>query len=750
MRRTGETIAEYDALSVPKRAAIKDGRAFVGGLVRGGGPRRNTTIDHRTLITLDADNASDEFFTDVDLILGGTAYAIYSTHSDRPRKRKLRLIIPSDREMTPDEYGAVSRKIASEIGMDYFDSTTFQAARLMYFPSCSKDAVPYLQIEPGDPVSVDRYLSSYTDWRDVSTWPAHPGKPVTLHGKRVQDPHEKQGMIGLFCRAFTIEDGIERFLTDKYSVGTMPNRYTYAHGTSVNGLEVYPAQSLCYSHQDSDLISDGRTYNLYDLVRVHKFSALDADYSEGTKAIRPSVKAMDVWASNIPEVVSLKDEEMKKEFELLLSDAEETTIHDVLAEDSEDEPDAGWESRLKRDNKARVLGSAINIEYILRHGPFYKVLAYDSFRNCEVIRKALPWREKETSAPYEPWTGADDARLRHYLGTRYEIHSKGVVADALKEVSMRNSFHPIKSYLESGKWDGVPRVETVFIDYLGVEDTKEVREVTRVFFTAAVKRLYEPGCKFDEMVVLVGPQGVGKSTIFARLGREWFSDSLRTFETKEAGEHLQSGWIFELSELSAMRKSEIEEVKAFLSKTSDKYRVAYDRVVSDFPRKCVLVGTTNTKEFLRDRTGNRRFWPLEVRKEYVTKSIWEELTDEVVLQIWAEALTLYRRDGKLTLSKEAADYMAEAQSNHVEPDTLDGQVQEWLDTPIDGEGGSVFLNRVCCAQIWEECFHRPKGSMRGFEAKEIMEIMRAMPGWHECEGKKRIPLYGVQRVFERG
>ena len=281
-----------------------------------------------------------------------------------------------------------------------------------------------------------------------------------------------------------------------------------------------------------------------------------------------------------------------------------------------------------------------------------------------------------------------------------------------------------------------------------------MRQVTRKILLAAVKRLYIPGCKFDEMLVLVGPQGCCKSSIIAKLGRDWFSDSLRNFENKEAGEHLQSGWIFEISELSAMKKSEIEEVKAFLSKTEDKYRVAYDRQVSDFPRKCVFFGTTNTREFLRDTTGNRRFWPVNVSlSDEMKKHFWNNFTDKVVSQIWAEVLTWFRAGETLEIDSKAKKEAEHQQMEHMEQDPRLGIIQDWLDKPIDDDdftdAGEVYRNRVCAVQIWVECFGNRKGALSRWDVIEIRNLMRDIDGWIEQPKKKKMKNYGVQRVFDR-
>ncbi|WP_415841586.1 VapE domain-containing protein, partial [Paenibacillus lactis] len=578
--------------------------------------------------------------------------------------------------------------------------------------------------------------------------PRHPEDkaPAQLAAKRAQDPREKFGTIGLFCRAFTIEEGIDTFLSDVYVKGSMPNRYTYTRGSSGNGLEIYPDQDLAFSHQDSDPVADGRTYNLFDLVRVHKFGHLDEHVKEHTPdAKKPSHLAMEQWAAQRPEVKKLALAERQADF---------AEMADDFPDDEEDPDEEEWETKLELHHKTgQPLPTAGNIEIMLTHGPWKNVLAYDAFGNTEVIRRPLPWRDPERPGrSYEPWLGADDKRLQHWFAKVYGINSAKTIQNAFTEVVHRNTFHPIKAFLESATWDGVPRAERLFIDYLGASDSHYTRQATRKMLLAAVARLYRPGCKFDQMLVLVGPQGAGKSSLLAKLGREWFSDSLRTFENKEAGEHLQSGWIFEIGELSAMKKTEVEEVKAFLSKTEDRYRVAYDRQVSEFPRKCVFFGTTNTRDFLRDATGNRRFWPVEVFPDRAVKSHWDELTDEEVSQIWAEVLSWFKAGETLELDHEARMEAERLQASHMETDPREGIIQEWLDTPLEDDMGRPtedLRDRVCAAQIWTECLGKKRGDMKPWESKEIMDILRRIPGWSERKGKARVPGYGIQRVFDR-
>lgn len=756
VRRTNETMAQYDKMSVAAQFKAKDGPAFVGGLVRGG-RRKRTNIDSRSLVTLDADYPESDFLFSVEMTLGGYAYAIYPTHSHRPHRPKYRLILPLSRNVSADEYAAISRKVASWIGITQFDKRTYQIERLMYLPSCSKDAPePELVLGEGRPLDADAVLAEYEDWQDVAEWPRHPEERQALRTAttKAQDPREKDGIIGLFCRSFTIKEGIERFLGNIYEPGTMENRYTYLFGSSANGLQVYPDQELAYSHQDSDPVADGRAYNLFDLVRVHKFGQLDEQVKDNTPdAKKPSFTAMAEWAIRQPEVKRLAGAEIAAEFaDADFNDADEGG---EAPESGDAEPEDGaWTEGLEYHPKSgKLLPTAGNIELILSHGVWRGVLAYDAFGNTEVIRKALPWRDRERPhRSYEPWLAADDKRLQHWFAKKYGISSTRLIQNAFTEVVHREAFHPIRAFVESAKWDGVPRAERIFITYLGAADTHYTRQVSRKMLLAAITRLYQPGHKFDQMLVLVGPQGAGKSSLLAKLGQEWFSDSLRSFENKEAGEHLQNGWIFEIGELSALKKAEIEEVKAFLSKTEDRYRVAYDRQVSEFPRKCVFFGTTNTREFLRDPSGNRRFWPVEVVPDRARRSHWDALDTDGVRQIWAEVLEWYRAGESLVLDAEATAEAVRMQNAHTEIDPREGMIQDWLDTEERddlGQPTGQIRQRVCAAQIWVECLGKRRGDMKPWDAKEICDILRRIPGWQERPGRASMPGYGKQTVFER-
>lgn len=749
VRRTAETMTAYDRMSIPDKGKVKDGPAYVGGLVQSG-RRKKENVETRCLFTLDADHADDDFLFMVDLILGGSAHIIYSTHSHRDNKQKYRIVVLASRDMSPDEYAAALRKLAANIGMPFFDKTTFDVHRLMYLPSCSKDADPVFTEVEGDALDVDSLLAQYEDWQDPIQWERHPNEEAQrLSAKKMDDPRAKAGVIGAFCRHYSISGAIETFLMDAYEQTAVEDRYTFTGSTSFGGLVVYDEDTFAFSHHESDPIS-GREVNAFDMVRLHKFKDMDDNISDKTNITKlPSFSAMMEYAMKDPQVMR---EVVADEFGEIV-----------------DEVDLDWMAELERNKKDPriILPNAKNVELILSNGEFNKILSYDAFKNTEVICGPLPWRKREwPNAEYEPWLGADDRRLQHHIGKKYNIKSAETIKNALTEVVHQNTFHPIKAYLEEQYWDGLPRLDTLFIDYLGADDTAYVRAVTRKMFVAAIKRLYEPGCKFDYMLVLVGPQGAHKSSILAKMGKQWFSDSLKTFDSKEAGEHLQGAWIIEIGELAAMKKAEVDEIKQFLSKESDRYRVAYDRMVSDFPRKCVFFGTTNNNNFLQDTTGNRRFWPVTVDPEKRTMNHFVDLTDHLVGQLWAEAMSLYSGGEPLELGQSMYADAQKMQERHMDTDPREGWIMDYLEkllpddwdyldeymrkdylrTPV----GNAKRTRVCAAEIWVECLDSQLKFFKPWDAKAICDIMRRLPDWKERNPEKtRFKIYGQQKTFER-
>lgn len=274
---TSETIAEYEAMTKEQRDNIKDVGGFVGGKLKSNGRRSNDTVESRSLLTLDIDFGTSDIWDNIKFLYE-FACCIYSTHSHTPEKPRYRLIIPLNREVTPEEYQAISRMIADEIDIELFDDTTYEPARFMYWQSTPKDADYIFDYQDSQWLNPDDVLSKYTfGWQDASYWPQSSRvikKINNLIKNKQQDPTTKTSYIGAFCRTYTIYEAIDTFLSDEYIQGKDSTRYTYIKGHSSNGLAIID-DMFAYSHQDTDPISGKGACNAFDLIRIHKFGHLD-------------------------------------------------------------------------------------------------------------------------------------------------------------------------------------------------------------------------------------------------------------------------------------------------------------------------------------------------------------------------------------------------------------------------------------------------------------------------------------------
>lgn len=769
--RTRETLKEYQSFTKEAQGRIKDVGGYFGGYLRGG-KRSPRNVVFRQLVTLDIDYGHvDTWFDFTNLFT--CAAVLHSTHSHTPENPRYRLIIPLDREAAPDEFLAASRKIAGVLGIEYFDNTTFDLNRLMFWPSVSKDAKYYFKEQKGEPLSLDEVLAMYVYWQDVSAWPTNKAlkeRPGT-EAEKQQDPTTKKGIIGAFCRTYSIEEAIEKFLEKEYEPGT-EGRYTYLKGSTSNGLVIYDGK-FAYSHHNTDP-AGGLLCNAFDLVRLHKFGSLDAspnsnksftameDFAREDKETKKTI-ARELLESAAADFEGLAPTKPRKNKDKPAK-AKKPREEDDLGEEEEDDP-TEWMAELETDRKGAYLPTASNINAILRNDALIgRAFALNEFDGKRYVTRSLPWRTVRRPEAFED---VDFAGVRNYIECVYGIANSGKIDDALALVSYENSYHPIVDYLEPLKWDGVPRVENLLIDYFGVEDSPYVRKVTRMTLTAAITRAFEPGCKYDYMLVLVGTQGEAKSQLLKRLARGWFSDSFQTVHGKEAFEQLQGVWIMEVAELSAFRKAEVESIKHFLSKQSDHYRAAYGRALKEYKRQCIFIGTTNRDEFLKDATGNRRFLPVKTRKQFRTKSTFDDLTKKEVDQIWAEAMELYRAGEPIYLSGKDEKLANEQQSAHFEYDERVGLVEAYLNTLLPKNWPKLGLSErimyletndksegderdyVCIAEIWCECFGRDRREMSRYNTRELNELMRSLPGWEAKNSTRNFPIYGKQKYFER-
>jgi putative DNA primase/helicase len=524
--RTAETQAEYLSSKKTRRDEIKDVGGFVGGYLAGGS-RKAGAVQHKSMLALDLDDAKKGFWPDFTLTFGFAAL-IYSTHSHTPDENRLRLIAPFDRITTPVEYEAVCRWVAGKMGIEMFDPTTFQAERLMYWPSSSKDAEYIFEYQDGPFLCVDKILAEYRNWQDSSEWPVSDkvDKIVQRNMVKQGDPLEKPGIIGAFCRTYSLHEAITNFLADVYEPCDTDNRYTYLHGSTAAGLITYD-DKYAYSHHGSDP-TGGKLCNAFDLVRLHKFGLQDEDaLPKKGNSLLPSEAAMLDFAANIKEVKQLLITERlnsaKNDFaEGQTSNTKPDGFNEWLQNIDLDSYNEKLAS-LEVDRKANVLVTTYNFILILET-IFEGLFAFDEFEQREIAKADLPWRKVTPQSKY--LTDTDEANIRFTIEFLFKISNSNKLTDALNIVLKRHGFHPIKNYLNTLVWDGTPRADRLFIDYLGVEDNDYTKAVTRKTLCAAVARIMNPGVKFDYMLTLVGPQGVGKSTIVNKLGGAYHSDTM--------------------------------------------------------------------------------------------------------------------------------------------------------------------------------------------------------------------------------
>ena len=752
-QRTTETVEEYRKMRKGGQDSIKDVGGFVGGHLKDGRRKKGNVLS-RSMLTLDMDYGTSTIWEEISTFFPYQC-CIYSTHKHTPEHPRLRLIIPLFRDVGEEEYAAVSRMVAKEIGIDLFDDTTYEPERLMYWPSTSRNGVFVYEEKDGSLLDPDEFLNKYDDWRDTSTWPvsSRQSEVIDRSLKEQADPLSKEGVIGTFCRTYSVSSAIDMFLKDIYEPSAMTGRYDYIPADSSAGVILYD-DKFAYSHHATDPAS-GRLLNAFDLVRIHKFGHLDDRATESTPPSKlPSFINMSEFA--------IQDDEVKAQF--TKERMEQATID--FTEDN-------WQTALELDKQGKIKDTLDNIVLIIRNDSELESIAFNKHRDGIDARDGLPWEQMKGG-----WNDSDNAALKVYLSNKYGIYSPTKTKDAILAVAAERSYHPIKEYLDHlPEWDGTDRVETLLIDYFNATDNSYTRAVTRKMMVAAVARIVHPGTKFDSVLILNGPQGIGKSTFFAKLAGDWFSDSLTLTDMKDkAGpEKLQGYWILELGELAGMRKTDVEVVKSFISRSDDKYRASYGVNVESHPRQCIIVGSTNAESgFLRDITGNRRFWPVRISGDGKRKA-WQMSVYDVE-QIWAETLVLYGKGEKLYLEGSDVELATNEQADAMESDEREGLVRTYLDTllPDDwndlslyerrnylngsefgGESrvGTVERTLVCNMEIWCECFGRDAFAMKPADSYAIAGIMKKINGWNKYQGNKNgtsnFPLYGRQRCYEK-
>lgn len=465
-----------------------------------------------------------------------------------------------------------------------------------------------------------------------------------------------------------------------------------------------------------------------DMSELLNSENLYAVFSE-PKEIQEQLKAL--WIERLDELKASRElkNQVKQMFKAF------TKADDELAKAYEREyAKTNSDIPLAFDGRGQPLTSIDNFISILRNDPKFKTLQFN-------LLSYAP--EHIVDGKIERWVDKDDSATRLYIEKKYKIHSENKLNDALRVYFAEKEYHPIKEKIESIQWDGVHRIETLFIKWLKCDDTPYTREVTRLVFAGGIHRLYNPGCKFDDVAVLIGTkQGEGKSTFvrWLAMNDEWFTE-VSDFDGEKAMQALEGAWVCEISELLALtRTREIEAAKAFITRLNDRRKIPYDRRVTDHKRQCVFIGTTNKEQFLRDLTGNRRWYPLKVNSSGYDLFDKKEEIQADICQCWAEAKALYDDDKlKPYARRDLLNEIKQQQARAVEDDYRIGMIEKYLETK----------DRVCVLELWQNALNNDFVKPSRRESNEITLIMQNFPEWKRIEKPIRDNVYGVQRFWQR-
>ena len=695
--------------------------------------RQKTTIESRSGLTLDVDHPDPEFVDRLELLLPYAA-VIHTTYSSTPTEPRYRVIMPADRNMTPEEYHAAASVFMDQMGIKSFDPGSVQPERYMFRPAAPRPDWFHHWVIEGPEFSVDDAVSQWS--------PELAQLPVPKLSTSKRSPYDLAGAVGAFNRAYTIDEAIQQYDLPYESEGA--DRWHLVGASSGAGVSLV-SDGLVFSHHVSDP-AGGQTCSAFDLVRLHRFGDKD---DEDALALpvnrRPSHAAMLNLAAEDARVVA---------------DLVGVDFSEAMGEEAEK---GGWRVGLRINARTGdFVDSITNWDLVREHLPVFKGLRYNEMTLAVETEDDLPWRPVTRGGPVFGVT--DRAALCHYLEREFGIRPARAFVDELVNTTAQQRYvNPVRDYLLSLTWDGVSRIETCLP---GVRPTTFTRMVARKSLVAAVARMMDPGCKWDHTLVLYGPEGLGKSWWIDRMACGW-SATLGRIGDKDTLLTMQRSWIMVSDEGYSLRKADADVQKEFLTRTEDIFRAPYERESVVHPRHCVIWGTTNDEVFLRRQEGNRRF--LIVRSE--DKVDFDLMTQEYVDQLWAEAFVLYRRGERLFLTEQESSLAAREREEFTEEDALAGVLEEYLDVLVPEEWGEMspearvvwMQNRAdgfsppgvyqqqetCSAQLWVEALGRRFGDHKRNDLLEINAAMKRLPGWKVKPGRHRVPHYGPQLVFER-
>lgn len=836
-RRDRESLKQFLKLPLVEQGRLKGADGwFLGGAVEGG-KRVSRNIASRDLICFDVDDCSPDIFF---LIQQGVApicryeFQLHTTRKHTPEKPRFRMVLPVESPVQRAVYEPVTRILGTLIDptLDGIDDVTFRVSQLMYWPTISRDSQWVAFHNPGELVEPETVLEGFErDWRDFKNLPfSEKRSRARRKADKAENPLEKRGVIGAFCRAFDIHAAIAEHIPEVYVPGDESSgnpRYTFSEGSVANGAVVYDDGLFLYSNHDTDPCGH-QNVNAFDLVRIHKFGKMDegVDLENTSVTDLPSFKAMVEFAKSLTPVTAelVQDkydlaamfDDLPPEEKGAIEDDPTDDLNDLLAELIGDAPDSGlpprlvrrkpkkppenWrETRLDLGAEGVIKQTLHNSTTIIANDPrLFGVIGLNAFSNKITARRSL--RTKLPTVPPIlvedkvnglPWKDVHDFSIRAILeaprgdgkaGWGYKISDRDV-RQAIRLTAENWIFHPVQEYYEDALdgWDNVRgRVETLFIRYLGTPDTPYYREAAKLALVANVARVYFPGHKWDHVPILTGAQGIRKSTFLKVLARHkkyhWFGELTAEMASgKDTVEQMLGKLIMELPELAHMRRGDVNTVKQFITLESDEVRLSYGARMSDFKRGGTFWGTTNETEYLKDGTGNRRFWPIACKVDRIDTDALEAEIDH----IWAEAVIIYRemcrehgyKELPLYLTGEALEEATLLQDMAREEDSIQAsaaQIAEYLSQPIrlsklrrswgdiaadfhEDDDPLVLRVKTCPREAYCETFNINPGELSKSRTLETAagQMMGRVEGWRKTGKRIRVPAWGQVREYVR-
>jgi predicted P-loop ATPase len=707
--------------------------------------RRKQAVVSRSMLALDVDSPADDFL--LSLAMLGVRLVWHTTHSSRPDKPRYRVLIPLDRDVDPGEYQLAVMAVMDRVGEESFDQGSTQPERYMFRPAAEHpDWFSWGEIQ-GPVAEADGLVSAAPD---LSTLPV-PAVP-----KAKQSPFDMPGVLGAFNRAYTDLDDLSKEYDLPYvSVGS--DRWALAGTDSAAGMGAV-TDGLWFSHHANDP-AGGRAATAFDLVRTHRYGHLDDEAKPGTPINR--------MPSHL-EMLKCAQSDVRVVMEVVGQDFGPAASQELAANDDDDDPQPAppvdWRSGLQISSSGQIRDTIGNWDLISHHDSVLQSLRYNVFTLGMESDSDLPWRATDVHAGGPLFSENDRLALADYIERTYTIRPmRGRIDSLVAAQGAARRHDPVKSYLENlPEWDGRSRLEECLP---GVRPTEYTRLVARKSMVAAVARVMDPGVKWDHSLVLYGDEGLGKSYWIDKMA-QGFTATLGRVDQKDTLIVMHRSWIVVADEGHSMKKADADQLKEFLTRRHDVFRMPYDRQANEYPRRNVIWSTTNDEIFLRRQQGNRRFLIVHCQD----KVDFSLLTDEYIDQVWAEAVAAYRGGELLFLEGEQAALAASERERFTEEDHTSGIAQEFLDmlVPADWDDlgpygrqdwyrdhqqgmaqGVVQQERTCALQIWTEALGNDKGRAGKADLRQIHETLKELPGWRKLPGRHRVPGYGPQQTYER-